>query len=183
MATPELPEEVYGVFCDAINQASVQRIFGNVATATQKGVKHIHLLFQSTGGLVSDGVALYNFFKTAPIDITLYNVGSVQSIAAIAYLGAKKRKTSACATFVFHRVTGNAQSAQAGALETLADGVVIDDRRLEAIMRDHINMSTEKWAILDKGDLVFTAEYAVKAKIAQEIADFAPTPGLPIYNL
>lgn len=181
--TLNLPSEVYAVFCAGIDQASVQRIFNAVATASQNNVQHIHLLFQSTGGNVPDGIALYSFFKTAPVDITLYNVGSVQSVAAIAYLAAKKRKTSARATFLFHRVTGTAQAAKAGMLESLRESVVIDDQRFESIMREHIDMPTEKWAILEKGELVFTAEDAVKAKVADEIAEFAPMPGSPIFNL
>jgi|SRR5271163_4171815 len=186
MATPpqsKFPQEVYAIFCAPINQDTVQKIFAAVATASQNNVKHVHLLFQSTGGMVPDGVALYNFLKTAPIDITLYNVGSVQSVAAIAYLGAKKRKASARATFVFHRVTGTAQAAKAGALETITQGVAIDDARTESIMREHINIPDEKWAILDRGDLGFTAEDAITAKITDEIADFSPPIGIPIYSL
>jgi ATP-dependent protease ClpP protease subunit len=67
--TPKLPEEVYGIFCWPISQDSVQKIFAAIATASQNNVKHIHLLFQSIGGSVSDGIALYNFFKTAPVDL------------------------------------------------------------------------------------------------------------------
>lgn len=188
MATPQvpgldLPPEVYAIFCSNIDQGSIQRIFSAAATASQKKVKHIHLLFQSLGGSVSDGIALYNFFKTAPMDITLYNVGSVQSVGAIAYLGAKKRKTSARATFVFHRVTGGAQATKAGALKILAEGVVIDDRRTESIMREHIHMPAEKWAVIDEGDLWFTAQDAIAAKIADEIAEFTPPVGSIIFTL
>jgi ATP-dependent Clp protease, protease subunit len=105
MASPQvptlnLPSEVYAIFCSGIDQTSIQKIFLAVATASQNNVKHVHLLFQSMGGNVPDGIALYNFFKTAPVDITLYNVGSVQSVAAIAYLGAKHRKSRARASFV-----------------------------------------------------------------------------------
>jgi ATP-dependent Clp protease protease subunit len=188
MATPpapklKLPPEVYGTFCSGIDQSSVQKILNAVGTASQNNVQHIHLLFQSTGGSVADGIALYNFLKTAPIDITLYNVGSVQSVAAIAYLGAKKRKTSARATFVFHRVTGGAQAAKSGLLKTITEGVVIDDGRIESIMREHIRMSEEKWAVLDRGDLWFTAQDAIDAKIADEIAEFAPPVDGQIFNL
>ena len=181
--TPNIPAEVYAVFCAGIDQASVQRIFAAVATASQNKVQHIHLLFQSTGGSVADGVCLYNFLKTAPIPITLYNVGSVQSVAAIAYLAAQERKVSARATFVFHRVTGTAQAAKAGLLKTVAESVVIDDVRIESIMKEHIQMGEEKWATLDHGDLWFTAEDALKAKIADEIGEFSPPPGKPIFNL
>jgi len=188
MATPQvpnlnLPSEIHAIFCAGIDQGSIGRIFAAVATASQNDVKHIHLLFQSLGGSVSDGIALYNFFKTASLDITLYNVGSVQSAAAIAYLGARKRKTSARATFVFHRVKGPAQAAVSSALKIITESVVLDDNRTESIMREHIQMPDEKWAVLNQGDLWFTAEDAVATEIAHEIAEFAPPVGGKIFNL
>jgi|HubBroStandDraft_6_1064221.scaffolds.fasta_scaffold159939_1 ATP-dependent Clp protease protease subunit len=179
----QLPPEVWATFCSAINQDSVRSLINGAANGTQRGVKHLHLLFQSTGGNVSDGIALYNFLKTSPLEITLYNCGAVQSVAAIAYLAAKHRKTSARATFMYHRVTGTAQSVQAHRLKFLAKTVSIDDQRLESIMREHIDMPEENWASLDLSDLWFTAEEAVKAKIADEIGEFAPPVGSVLSNL
>lgn len=181
--TVGLPEDVYAIFCSGIDQASVQRLFNAVAIATQKSVKHIHLLFQSIGGTVSDGVCLYNFLKAAPIDITLYNAGSVQSIAAVAYLGAKHRKTSARATFAFHRTTASPQAVRVGVLKSVTESVVADDERVESILREHLTITPEKWQLLDQGDLFFAADEALKATIADEIADFAPPFGSTIYNL
>ena len=99
---PTIPStEVYFVFCGIIDQNSVNRIFNTLAVVTnpQNHVVHVHLLFQSTGGFVGDGFCLYNFFKSLTVDLTIYNVGSVQSAATIAFLGAKKRKTSARAVY------------------------------------------------------------------------------------
>jgi ATP-dependent protease ClpP protease subunit len=39
------------------------------------GVNHLHLMFQTTGGDIGDGIALYNLFRALPITISLYNVG------------------------------------------------------------------------------------------------------------
>src|SRR5215217_2667776 len=55
-------------------------------------VAHVHMLFQSNGGTVCDGVCLYNFFRSLPISLTLYNTGSVAPVAVVAYLGAHERK-------------------------------------------------------------------------------------------
>jgi ATP-dependent Clp protease, protease subunit len=173
--------EAHALFCSPINESTVERILQNLTGASQKGVQHLHLLFQSTGGSVNDGICLYNVFAALPYDLTIYNVGSVQSIAALAYLGARKRKTSASATFVFHRTTMSPQFAMAFALQSYAESVSLDDRRTEAILRRHINMPTEKWAKLDHIDLWFTAQEAVEAGIADEIADFAPPVGSQIY--
>src|SRR5579864_177762 len=173
--------EAYGLFCSPINEASVERLLQNLSAATQKGVTHLHLLFQSTGGSVGDGICLYNVFRSLPYDLTIYNVGSVQSIAALAYLGARKRKTTASATFVFHRTTMSPQFAMAFALQAYAESVSFDDRRTEAILLSHITMPTEKWAKLDHCDLWFTAQEAIDAGVADEIADFAPPVGATLY--
>jgi ATP-dependent Clp protease protease subunit len=103
---PNVPPVVYAVFSDNINQATVQRIFFNFAVGMANKVTHVHLLFQSSGGFVGDGICLYNFFTSLPIDLTIYNAGTVSSMALIAYLGGKKRKTSSRAVFMMHRSFG-----------------------------------------------------------------------------
>jgi ATP-dependent protease ClpP protease subunit len=80
---PTPSTEVYAVFSDNVNQATTQRIFANFVGAMEKQFKHVHLLFQSSGGFVGDGICLYNFFSSLPIDLTIYNAGAVQSIALI----------------------------------------------------------------------------------------------------
>ena len=109
------PSVAYAVFSDNVNQATVQRIFNAVAVGMSNNVKDIHFLFQSSGGYVGDGICLYNFLKTPPIDLTIYNAGSVQSISLIAFLGAKKRKTSPRSVFMMHRTSSGAQPATGGA--------------------------------------------------------------------
>src|SRR5207249_2269497 len=49
-----------------------------------------------------------------PVELTAYNSGTVASGAVIAFLGAKKRKASASATFMLHRTMGTAQATPAG---------------------------------------------------------------------
>jgi len=179
----QVPSEVYATFCDSITQDSVKRIFGSLSFATTNNVQHIHLLLQSMGGSVGDGICLYNFLKTFPIELTVYNCGSVASIAVLPYIAASKRKTSAGATFMIHRTTGSAQPTSATRLHSLAETVVLDDKRTEAILRKHIKLSDEEWAALDKQDLWFSAEEAVKAGFADEIGDFSPPKGSAIYAI
>jgi ATP-dependent Clp protease protease subunit len=180
---PTIPPEVYGVFSDQINQATVQRIFQSVGIATNAGVLHAHILFQSSGGFVGDGVCLYNFFRTLPIELTLYNVGSVQSIATVAYLGAVHRKVSANAAFGIHRTTFSPQNAQASQLEAFASSARLDDFRTDAILRTHLNLSEAEWTALDHGDLVFGADDAVRIGLAESVGDFAPPMGTKLFNI
>jgi ATP-dependent Clp protease protease subunit len=181
-SAPTLPPEVYAVFCGPIDQASTQKIFNGLTLATTQNVKAVHVLFQSLGGSVGDGIALYNFFAAITIDLTLYNVGQVASAALIAYLGAKKRKTSSHASFMTHRTTSPALAYEATRLKAVTESVLLDDQRSEAVLRKHVTMPDDKWAELENG-IWFSAEDALKFGIANEIADFAPPPGAKIFNI
>jgi ATP-dependent Clp protease protease subunit len=181
--TPQAATEIYAVFCGFIDQASAQRLLNAAAMATQNpNVKHLHLLFQSTGGFVGDGICLYNFLRSLSIGVSLYNVGSVQSIATVAYLGAKTRKVSAHATFMIHRSTFTPQMPTADRLQAAAQMLTIDDRRTEDILRKHLTMSDEDWSNLRNNEFWFTAEDALKNGLATEIGEFAPPKGTPIFG-
>lgn len=181
---PALPTDVYLVFCGSIDQQSVARLFNSLALATNPahGIKRIHLLFQSTGGYVSDGICLYNFFKALNVDLFIYNVGAIQSIATIAYLGAKRRITSASAIFMVHKTFINTISNTAR-IKSIAHSLCMDDERIEAILRSHVSLSEESWIDHAHNDLIFTGNEAVRVKIADEIGEFAPPPGIQIYNV
>ena len=94
MADNQLPAEVFAIFCGGIEQATAQKVVNSLTIAMGGKVKHVHLLFQSAGGYVGDGVFLYNLFRSIPIELTLYNVGQISSAGVVAYLGAKRRKTT-----------------------------------------------------------------------------------------
>jgi ATP-dependent Clp protease, protease subunit len=174
--------EVWAVFCGGIDQGSVQRIMANLAFATQNQVTGAHLLFQSTGGTVGDGVCLYNFFKTYPIDLTVYNVGSVQSIAAVAYLGAKRRVASALATFMLHKSTMTL-TASATSMKASADALVLEDQRTEAILKPTLKLTDEQWRQHAICDLWMSTEQAIACGLAQEVREFAPPLGSQIYSI
>lgn len=185
MATQaNLPAEMYGTIAGVLDQAAVQRILGSFGFASQNGVLKAHVLLQSTGGGIGEGIALYNYFRGLQIDLTLYNVGSVSSIAVIAYLGARHRKVSNHAAFMIHRTQTTTQAANTQTIKAFAESAVLFDKSTEAILREHIkNLPAEKWAHFNHNDLWFSADDAVKFGIADEIADFAPPLGSKVYPL
>src|ERR1700745_346826 len=129
-----LPEEIHAIFCGGIDQANAQKAVNGLAQAMGGKAKHVHLLFQSAGGYVGDGVFLYNLFRTIPIEITLYNAGQISSAGVLAYLGANSRVTSRTATFILHRSTKSPQFATATQLDHAAKTLVLDDERSEMIV-------------------------------------------------
>jgi ATP-dependent Clp protease protease subunit len=186
MSTPApilQPEEVYVVFCDQINAETVKKLAVSSSYASQNNIRHIHLMFQSTGGFVGDGVFLYNLFRAVPIDLTIYNCGSVSSIAAVAFLGAGKRKASAGATFMIHRTTVSPQAAPAARLHAITKSIVSDDDRTETILRSHVNLTDDEWNTLDKAELWFSAEEALAKGFIDEIADFCPPKGSKLFTV
>src|SRR5689334_19776532 len=88
------PAPNYGTFCGPITTDTVGRFIHCLNVGTQSNSGPIHILFQSGGGNIGDGIALYNFLRTYPIEVTLYNVGTVASVGVIIYLAAKNRMVS-----------------------------------------------------------------------------------------
>jgi ATP-dependent Clp protease protease subunit len=180
---PVLPADIYAIFAGPIDQANSQRIVNNLTGASQRGAKHVHALFQSSGGAVADGVFLYNLFRSLPIEITLYNGGQICSAALIAYLGASYRKTNANATFMVHRSTLNPQPATSKNLRHVAQSLALDDARTEAILRAHVKFPNELWTEMQYHDLHLSADEAIKYGIAEELGDFGPPLGSLLWNL
>ena len=179
----KLPSEVYAVFCGAIDQAAVQRILNSLTTASSCEVQHLHLAFQSNGGMIGDGICLYNIFKRLPFGLTLYNTGAVSSVGVIAFLGAKERKASAHASFMIHRARNALVSANSELFESGAQSLRLDDNRLEAVWRENINLKRGKWVTARRPERHFTAQDALSIGLVGEIAEFSPPFGGRLYNI
>jgi len=180
---PQIPEVIYAVFRGGIEQATAQKVVNSLAVAMGAKAKHVHLLFQSAGGYVGDGVFLYNFFRSIPIELTLYNVGQISSAGVTAYLGAKIRKTSKSATFMLHRCINSPQFATATKLQRVAETLVLDDKRTDEIVRTHVKLPDELWKELQYHDVYLSGEEAVQFGLADGIADFAPPAGTQVFNI
>ncbi|HTL66594.1 MAG TPA: ATP-dependent Clp protease proteolytic subunit [Lacunisphaera sp.] len=183
MTTTVQPNEVYATFVGAIDQNTIAKIMQAISFASQNKVTHFHLLFQSGGGSVNDGICLYNFLKACPLPLSIYNVGAVQSIALVAYLGAKTRIASKSATFMIHRTTGPAIAVGTNRLQSISKAVALDDLRTEAIIKQYSQVAADEWTKLTDHEFWLTAEDAVKSGLATAIGEFSPPTGAPIYNL
>ena len=54
----------------------------------------------SAGGMVEEGISLYGFIRSLPVEITIHNIGNIDSIALAVYLAASKRLVNPDATFL-----------------------------------------------------------------------------------
>jgi ATP-dependent protease ClpP protease subunit len=184
---PELvgPQVGWGTFAGLINQDGIGRIFQACAVASQRGYTVLHLVFQSAGGVVGDGIALYNYFRALPIELHLYNAGTVASIAVLAYLGAHHRWVSRQATFTLQKSTMlSGAPLDAAQHRAFAEYLAIEDARAEAIVRTHARIPAERWQALMTGthDIAFRADEAVEFGIAEGIREFEVPAGQQLFN-
>lgn len=175
----------YGLFSGPIDHSTLHRLFGNFAAASLEGFTELHVLYQSPGGNIGDGVALYNFLRGFPLPVSFYNVGLVGSVAAVAFLGAQHRFVAEQATFLIHKstVTPEKVSLQAAGLYALGQSLAATDERVEAITKAHTRIPEAKWAAHAVGDVVLDAAESVEFGLAQAVREWQVPAGQRIFNI
>jgi ATP-dependent Clp protease protease subunit len=176
-------KSVYFIFSALIDQLAVQRFFALTAGAMQDGIEEIHLLMQSVGGNVGDGVCLYNFFRALPIEVSIYNCGHISSAGVTAYLGGDRRYVTAQSTFMIHRATAVFQGANSDAVQARIPSLIMDDERTEAILKAHVELTPEQWEIHKSADLWVNSTQAVAAKLSSGVNEFDVPPGARLFNV
>jgi ATP-dependent Clp protease protease subunit len=171
-----LEHDAFFVLSGDVNSDMVRRIFEAADSMTHHATAH--LLLQSHGGYVSDGICLYNLLRKLPVEIAMYNAGAIASIAVIVFLAGSERKASASARFMIHK-SQTSVSSEVGpdALQVIVDGLRADDVRTEQILKQHLRLSPAHWSVHARSDLHLTSNAALQVGLIDEIADFAPPRG------
>jgi len=177
-------KEAWFTLSGDVNSDMVHRVFEAVSGMTEDGIETAHVLLQSNGGYVSDGLCLYNFMANAPVEFVMYNGGAVASIAVILFLSGTRRYASETARFMIHKSHATASpGSRPDALNIIVEGLRADDARTESILRKHIELSPEQWGIHQYGDLHLNGRDAKTAGLVNEVKDFAPPKGAPLRNI
>ncbi|MES2077542.1 MAG: ATP-dependent Clp protease proteolytic subunit [Pseudomonadota bacterium] len=167
-----------------VNSDMVRRVFDAVADMSEDRVETAHILIQSNGGYVSDGICLYNYLSRLPLKVVTYNAGAVASIAVILYLAGKQRYASDTARFMVHKSHASApHGARPDALRIIVEGLQADDARTEQILREHVQLSEEHWRVHAYSDLHPTAAEALEVGLIDAVKDFAPPKGMRVTNI
>jgi ATP-dependent Clp protease protease subunit len=167
-----------------VNSDMVRRVFDAVADMTEDRITTAHILIQSNGGYVSDGICLYNYLSKLPIRICTYNAGAVASIAVILFLSGSERYASDTARFMVHKSHASApHGARPDALRIIVEGLQADDARTEQILREHVQLSAEHWRIHEYSDLHLTASEGLVVGMINEVKDFVPPRGQRVANI
>jgi ATP-dependent Clp protease protease subunit len=177
-------KEAWFTLSGDVNSDMVHRVFEAVSMMTEDGIETAHVMLQSNGGYVSDGLCLYNFLANAPVEFVMYNGGAVASIAVILFLSGNRRYASETARFMIHKSHATASpGSRPDALNIIVEGLRADDARTEAILRKHIELTPEQWGIHQYGDLHLNGRDAKTAGLVNEVKDFAPPKGASLRNI
>ena len=66
-----------------ITPDTANALLQSIDNLLKMNVEKIHLLISSPGGDVSQGIAIHNYLKHLPIELSTYNIGIVDSIGVI----------------------------------------------------------------------------------------------------
>ena len=100
-SAPVETDTVYISFSAEIIPHTTESLIAVLANLVNQGVAHIYLTFSTPGGSVMNGMNLYNVMRGLPCDISIHNVGNVDSIGNAIFLAGTHRY--ACA---MHREHG-----------------------------------------------------------------------------
>jgi ATP-dependent protease ClpP protease subunit len=113
MTNPQ--KTIYINFLDGIDPIKVNKFISfTVDAIKQHDPTEIYYLISSNGGDVDSGFALYNFMVSlqGKITVSMHNIGSIDSIANVIFMGGQKRYAAPNASFLFHGVSMNFNAPQ-----------------------------------------------------------------------
>lgn len=161
----------YISFNGIINTINTNQLLGATQNLISQGIDHLYYLFSTQGGIVNDGVRLYNSIKSLPVETTMHNMGNVNSIGNAIFLGATHRKACRHSTFMFHGVGFDSVSKRLEQkdLEGLLDGLLADQNIIGGIIADETSLSADDIKGLFVKSVTKDAAFALNCDIIGEI--------------
>ena len=152
------------------NVYSAMEASGAKFNLTEIEMPHIQVLLSTYGGVVYDGLSLYDAIKNSKTEVDITCFGKIMSMGIVILLAAKNRKAYRNTTFMIHELSG-------GFIGKIADmeESVDESKRLNNILFDIIEKETNitKSKLMDiyerKKDWFITADEALELGIITEI--------------
>jgi ATP-dependent protease ClpP protease subunit len=165
-----------------IDPTSANNLIQFLGSLIPQNPAHVTIAMSCPGGNVVAGISIYNAMRAMPYAITTHNIGNVDSIANVVFLGGVDRYASPASTFMFHGVgfQGNANMRyEENNLKGMLDTVLADHRRISGIFATRTNggVSVRSGMNLFKEQRTRSAEWAVEKGFAAGIQDFVLPAG------
>jgi ATP-dependent Clp protease, protease subunit len=184
--TDPATQTVYFSYSAEFDIKTTESFIAMMANLCNEGVRHVYLMLSSPGGLVMNGMNVYNFLRALPIELTTHNVGNVDSIGNAVFLAGTKRYACANSTFMFHGVAFQMEGVQQFDEKRLREhlaAVQADQKRIGSIIEERTKLSHGAVETLFLEASTKDAAYAVGCGIVDEIRDVQIPAGAPIVSL
>lgn len=156
--------------CPHIEEANTQSFLQNVNANLTANINHLYLMLNTPGGSVNLGILIYNFLKSLPIKVTTHNVGQVDSIGNVIFVGGEDRFATPNSTFLFHGIA----SGQWGGLSVHKAKEAVsqlenDENRMTTILRENTGfLAGELRDFYEEGKSI-TPDKALEKGVIQEV--------------
>jgi ATP-dependent protease ClpP protease subunit len=174
----------YVNFHAGINQNTTQNLMTVVSQKIVAGTTDFYILLSTPGGDVASGITVYNFLRSIPANVTMHNIGNVDSIGNAIFLAANTRRACAHSTFMFHGVgldVKNLRVEEKNARELL-HGILANQSRIADIIVDRTNIDRRRSRQLFREARTKDANEALAGGIIHQIADPAIPAGADIVS-
>jgi len=162
-------------FFDAIDPVKVNKFI----QFTTEAVRHynpteLYYLLSSSGGDVDSGFVLYNYLISlqGQVNISMHNIGTIDSIANVIFLAGQKRYAAPTASFLFHGIMINLQGTfTMNALKEQMSRLEIRENRIIETMSKHTKFTQEELMGLFKQGESKDFQFAQSKEVIQEIRE------------
>ena len=181
-----MTDTVYVSFSAEVNAHTCESFLAIVAGLVNQNVPHIYILFSTPGGSVMNGMNLYNVLRGLPCDLTIHNVGNVDSIGNAIFLAGSRRYACAHSTFMFHGVgfnMPNGMRLEEKFLRERLDSIGADQGRIGKIIEERTSLGPDQVKVLFLEAQTKDSAYAIGSGIVHEVRDVQIPPGSPVISL
>ncbi|WP_433893044.1 head maturation protease, ClpP-related [Streptomyces sp. CA-111067] len=155
---------------------------GLVAELSQlTGVTQIDVHINSPGGDVFDGLAIMNCLRAHPAAVTTYVDGIAASIASVIAMAGDTVVMGPHSQMMIHEASGLC-IGDAGEMRSMADLLDFQSDNIASVYAERAGGTPESWRAAMVAESWYTAEEAVTAGLADEVAQRAPqtAAGVPM---
>jgi ATP-dependent Clp protease protease subunit len=187
LPTPKPPKPVVIYYCAPVVHPATTKLRTTLCNAVNLGVPSTTIFMSSAGGSVEEGISLFAFIRSLPIEIAIHNIDHVDSIALAIYLAGSRRLANPDATFLLHDfyfpqpvpISNRHQASD------LSVSFTAFRQKMTDILKVRTNMSDEQLKSLKFLDepVVKTALAAKEIGITHEIGLAVAPAGAELFNI
>ncbi len=183
---PSPPSVVYVQFISEITPQPTEVLLATISNLVNQRVPHIYLLFATPGGSVMHGMTIFNALVGLPCELTIHNIGNVDSIGNAIFLAGKHRYACKHSTFMFHGVGFDSPAGvrleEKFLLERL-DGIRADHNRIGQILEERTTLNATAIKELFREAQTKDANFALGCGLVNEIREVQIPAGGPVISL